>query len=149
MVYTIGEMAEILGVPPSTLRYYDKEGLLPFTERSVGGTRIFKDGDCEWLKIIECLKKTGMQLKDIREFVLMAMRGDETIDARLSLIKNRRDAVEKQISELHDILDTLEFKCWYYETAKRDGTTEHLKNMPTDELPEKYRDIRRRLRGKE
>ena len=57
MVYTIGEMAQMLDVPTSTLRYYDKEGLLPFVERSNGGMRVFKTADYEWLQIIGCLKK--------------------------------------------------------------------------------------------
>lgn len=59
MFYTIGEMAKKMGVAPSTLRYYDKEGLLPFVERSGGGIRMFKGEDIEWLSIIECLKKDG------------------------------------------------------------------------------------------
>ena len=66
MLYTVGEMAKKIGVAPSTLRYYDKEGLLPFVERSEGGMRMFKDADYEFLKIIGCLKSTGMQLKDIK-----------------------------------------------------------------------------------
>jgi len=57
MLYTVGEMAKRLGIAPSTLRFYDKEGLLPFVERSSGGMRMFKDSDYEWLQIIECLKK--------------------------------------------------------------------------------------------
>ena len=68
MVYTVGEMAKRLGVAPSTLRYYDKEGLLPFVERSSGGIRVFKDSDYEWLNVIGCLKKTGMPLKYIKSF---------------------------------------------------------------------------------
>ncbi|MGN1126318.1 MAG: MerR family transcriptional regulator, partial [Ruminococcus sp.] len=80
MLYTIGEMAKRLGVPTSTLRYYDKEGLLPFVERSNGGIRMFKDSDFEWLQIIGCLKKTGMSLSDIKHFIEMAMEGDDTID---------------------------------------------------------------------
>lgn len=144
---TIGEMAKRLGVPASTLRYYDQEGLLPFVERSAGGIRMFKDGDYEWLQIIECLKKTGMQLKDIREFVLMAMEGDATIDARLELIKKQQEAVEAQMEELRQTLNTLDFKCWYYETAKAAGTTDVPRSMTLDQLPEQYREVRRKLRG--
>ena len=69
MIYTVGEMAKKIGVAPSTLRYYDKEGLLPFVERSSGRIRVFKEADYEWLKVIECLKKTGMPLKDIKTFI--------------------------------------------------------------------------------
>ena len=60
MAYTVGEMANIMGVPASTLRYYDKEGLLPFVERTSGGIRMFKEQDYEWMKIIECMKRAGM-----------------------------------------------------------------------------------------
>lgn len=146
MLYTIGEMAKQLGVAPSTLRYYDKEGLLPFVERSEGGMRMFKDSDYEFLKIISCLKATGMQLKDIREFIFLVMKGDETIDARLELFMKRKEEVEKQMAQLQETLDTIHFKCWYYETAKKAGTTDVPDHMGSDELPKELRAIRARLR---
>ena len=66
MAYTVGEIAKMLHVAPSTLRYYDKEGLLPFVERSSGGIRLFKDSDFEWLSMIECMKQTGMPIREIK-----------------------------------------------------------------------------------
>ena len=147
MLYTVGEMAKRLGIAPSTLRYYDKEGLLPFVERSGSGIRMFKDSDYEWLQIIECLKKTGMQLKDIRVFVEMAMEGDDTIEPRLALIRQQREAVLAQIEALLETLRTLDFKCWYYETAKAAGTTDVPREMPLDQLPEELRAVRLKLRG--
>ena len=147
MLYTVGEMAKRIGVAPSTLRYYDKEGLLPFVERSSGGIRMFKDADFEWLQVIECLKKTGMHLVDIKRFIEMAMQGDETIDERLELIVKQKEAVKLQIDDLNATLKTLEFKHWYYETAKNAGTTEIPRNMTLEELPEKYREVRKKLRG--
>ncbi len=147
MFYTVGEMAKKIGLAPSTLRYYDKEGLLPFVERSSSGIRMFKDADFEWLQVIECLKETGMQLCDIKRFVEMAMQGDETIDERLFLIKKQQQAVKEQIDALNETLKTLEFKTWYYETAKAAGTTEIPRNMPLSDLPEEYREIRKKLRG--
>lgn len=147
MLYTVGEMAKRLKVAPSTLRYYDKEGLLPFVERSNSGIRMFKDADFEWLQIINCLKKTGMQLSDIKKFIEMAMEGDSTVDARLELILEQKAVVERQIAELEDILKTLEFKEWYYRTAKEAGTTEVPRNMPPEDLPEELRETRQKLRG--
>ncbi|MDP4119351.1 MAG: MerR family transcriptional regulator [Bacillota bacterium] len=146
MLYTVGEMAKLLGIAPSALRYYDKEGLLPFLERSEGGKRIFKDSDYEGLQVIECLKKTGMQLKDIRDFIHMLMQGDDTIDDRLQLFLKRREEVKRQIADLQDTLDTIDFKCWYYETAKQSGTTALLENMKIEELPEQYQAVRKKLR---
>lgn len=148
MVYTISEMANLLGVAPSTLRYYDKEGLLPFMERSGGGMRVFTDKDYEILKIIHCLKASGMQIKDIREFIRLVSLGDESIDARLELFRKRRLEVEKQMAELRETLDVVNFKCWYYETAQTAGTTAVPDGMTDDELPEDMRQIRARLRSK-
>lgn len=146
MMYTVGEMAKLLGVPTSTLRYYDKEGLLPFVERSPGGMRMFQEKDYEWLQVIGCLKKTGMSLKDIRTYIEMAMQGDETIEPRLRLILQQREAVRAQMAELQKTLDTLDFKCWYYETAKKSGSTSVPRNMLLEEIPEQYRAARITLR---
>lgn len=147
MFYTVGEMAKRLGVAPSTLRYYDKEGLLPFVERSSGGIRMFKDTDFEWLQVIECLKKTGMSLTDIKHFVEMSLQGDDTINERLALIIKQKEAVKAQIDDLNKTFRALEFKEWYYKTAKKAGTTSVPRNMTLDELPEEYRDVRKALRG--
>ena len=146
MLYTVGEMAKLLGIPTSTLRYYDKEGLLPFVERSEGGIRVFKDNDYEWLKIIDCLKKTGMPLKDIKEFILMAIQGDDTIDRRLELVKKQRILMQEKISEMQEMLDMLDFMCWYYETAQKAGTTSVPREMADDEIPPQFVEIRKKLK---
>lgn len=65
------------------LRYYDKEGLLPFVERSSGGIRMFRETDIEWLQVIGCMKKAGMSIRDIRRYIELAMQGDDTIETRL------------------------------------------------------------------
>lgn len=146
MLYTVGEMAKKMGVAPSTLRYYDKEGLLPFVERSEGGMRVFKDVDYEFLKIIGCLKSTGMQLKDIKSFIEMVQRGDDSIDERLELFCKQKAAVEKQLEELQMTMDIVTYKCWYYETAKSAGTTSIPDNMAEDELPSNMKLIRDKIR---
>lgn len=66
MLYTVGEISKRVSIAPSTLRYYDKEGLLPFVERSKSGIRMFKDSDLEWLSIIECLKKQECRLRKLK-----------------------------------------------------------------------------------
>ena len=118
MVYTVGEMARLLNVPASTLRYYDKEGLLPFVERSSGGIRMFKDSDYEWLQVIGCLKKAGMSIRDIRQYILLAMQGDSTIGDRLQMFYAQRERLLEQMEQLRQTLDTLNYKCWFYEQAK-------------------------------
>lgn len=122
MFYTIGKVAKKLNISAYTLRYYDKEGLLPFVERNQNGIRIFKDADFEWLTTIECLKKTGMSIKDIKHFINLCMAGDATIEQRLQLMQQQRQAVLLQIEQMQETLHKLEYKCWYYETAKAAGT---------------------------
>ena len=139
MLYTVGEMAKKLGVTSYTLRYYDKEGLLPFVERSENGIRMFKESDFKWLSIIECLKKTGMPLKDIKRFVDWCMEGDHTIGQRLSLIDQQRDVVREQIAQLEQTLSILEYKHWYYETAQAAGTCSIHEDMPEDKIPPELR----------
>jgi len=140
MIYTIGEISKQLDVAASTLRYYDKEGLLPFVERSSGGMRIFKDEDLSWLQIIECLKKTGMPIKDIKHFIDCCIEGDSKIDERLSIIESQRDAVIKQMKEMQEMLNMLNFKCWYYETAKEAGTCaiHDSDNIQLEKIPKEY-----------
>ena len=79
MPYTIKQAAEIMNVTPTTLRYYDKQGLLPFMERKESGYRVFSDTDIAMLKVIECLKKTGMSIKDIRQFTKWVIMGDDSL----------------------------------------------------------------------
>ena len=106
-MYTIGQVSEMFDLPVSTLRYYDKEGLLPFVGRSSGGIRVFEEKDFEWLRIIECLKKTGMSLKDIREYIELAMQGDATIAQRLEMFRKQKAVLEARMAELQQTMDTL------------------------------------------
>ena len=139
MFYTIGEAAKILGVAPSALRYYDKEGLLPFVERSESGLRMFKESDIDWLKIIECLKATGMPIKGIRRFIECAREGDGTIKERLEILKTQRENVIRQIEEIQAHLEMIDYKVWYYSEALKAGSTEALKDYPEQNIPEKFR----------
>lgn len=145
MLYTVGEIAKVLGIPASTLRYYDQEGLLPFVERSSGGSRMFTDKDYEWLKVIVCLKKSGLSIKNIKAFIDMAVRGDESLAERYELFHARRDAVKEQLKEMQETLDLLEFKCWYYQQAMADGTEENVRSTPLEKMPKQYQKIKEKM----
>lgn len=138
MIYTVGEAARQIDVAASTLRYYDKEGLLPFLERSGGGMRMFKDDDLSWLKTIECLKKTGMPIKDIKHFIDYCMEGDSRIDERLEIIRAQRESVIRQMEEMQSMLDMLSYKCWYYEKAKEVGTCSIHDAIKEEDVPKEF-----------
>ena len=121
MVYTVGEMAKKLDVPASTLRYYDKEGLLPFVERSSGGIRMFRESDFEWLQVIGCMKKAGMSIRDIRQYIELALRGDDTIDTRLKMFTHQRDVLLAQMEEMRHTLETFISGGFHGLHSRRDG----------------------------
>ncbi|MBE6068502.1 MAG: MerR family transcriptional regulator [Clostridium lundense] len=122
MSYTIRQVAEKMGVAVSTLRYYDKEGLLPFVDKKPDGTRIFKDEDFQGLGIIACMKNSGMPIKDIKRYMDLCIEGDNTLKGRLEIFLERKEYVQKQMEELKKVMETIEHKIWYYETAIEAGT---------------------------
>lgn len=122
MTYTIKEVAEKMGVSVPTLRYYDKEGLMPFIEKKENGTRVFKDEDFKGLEIIACMKRSGMPIKDIKRYMDMCMEGDSTLQARLEVFHEREKIVKQQIEELNNIMELIKHKIWYYETAIEAGS---------------------------
>ncbi|WP_026889786.1 MerR family transcriptional regulator [Clostridium beijerinckii] len=122
MKYTIGQVAAKMGVTIPTLRYYDKEGLLPFVDKKPDGTRIFKDEDFQWLEIIACMKNSGMSIKNIKKYMDLCQEGDATLNKRLEIFFERKEAVQKQMEELNKVMETINHKIWYYETAIEAGT---------------------------
>ena len=122
MSYSIKQFAEKIGVTVSTLRYYDKEGLLPFVDKKENGTRVFKEKDFEGLAIITCMKKSGLTIKDIKKYMDLCTEGDNTLKERMEIFLERKKIVQKQIEELNNIMETIDHKIWYYEEAIKAGT---------------------------
>lgn len=122
MTYTIGEVAEKLGITIHTLRYYDDQGLLPFVERSPNGRRIFKERDLMTLNTIKCLKATGLSLKDIKQYITWGAEGISTVPQRYQMFLERKKEVDRQIAELTRVMNTIEGKCKYYQTVLETGS---------------------------
>ena len=139
-MYTIGQVAEMFGLPISTLRYYDKQGLFPHMER-VSGIRRFSETEIEALRVIECLKKAGMEIRDIKQFMDWCAEGPSTYPQRKAMFEERKAHMEAEIAHMNQALDMLKFKCWYYAQAIRDGNEERLTDMIPDKLPEEIRAI--------
>lgn len=114
MGYTIAQAAEKSNLSAYTLRYYDKEGLLPFVERSASGYREFSDEDLEWLALIACLKKTGMPIRQIREVIELTVEGERTIPKRLAILEQHRKTVLEQIAALQKHLEKIDCKIACY-----------------------------------
>ena len=133
MSYTIQQVARMTGISASTLRYYDKEGLLPFLARNAAGYRIFNELDLAMLQVLQCLKMTGMPVSEIKQFTQWVRQGDGTLRQRQEMFQKRRGAVQAQIDSLNKALNVIEHKCEYYRKAVEAGTESHLRGK--DSLP--------------
>jgi DNA-binding transcriptional MerR regulator len=119
-MYSINEVAAICDVTAHTLRFYDKEGLLPFVGRNGAGNRIFSDGDLLLVKVICCLKNTGMPIKDIKKYIELIMDGDATRGTRRSMMIEHRKEVLRQMDELKKNLNIIDLKVAMYDTNNMD-----------------------------
>lgn len=124
MRYTIGQVAKKLGLTAHTLRYYDKEGLLPFVKKGSSGARVFEDDDIDWLLILDCLKATGMQLKDIKKYMDLCLEGDSTLQERLNMFERQKERIEEQRQQLNRYMEKVEFKIAYYKEAVKTGSVD-------------------------
>ena len=138
-MYTIGEVSEMFGLPISTLRYYDKQGLFPGMVRQ-SGIRKFSDTEIEALRVIACLKKSGLEIKDIKKFMDWCVEGASTYPQRKELFEKQKESLEAEIAHMNQVLDMLKFKCWYYEQAIQDGSEDAVKTLIPDRLPDNIRE---------
>ena len=133
-MYTIGQVSEMLNIPVSTLRYYDKEGLFPGMKRE-SGIRKFSDNEINALRVIECLKVSGLEIREIKQFMEWTTEGSATYQQRKQLFETRLKKVEEEMNNLQNTMDMLKYKCWYYETAIQDGNEERIRSLLPDNLP--------------
>lgn len=137
-MYTIGQVSEMFGLPVSTLRYYDKEGLFPDMQRS-SGIRKFDEKELEAIRVIECLKKSGLEIKDIKHFMALCAEGSSTYPQRRELFLQREEHMKAELARMNRVLDMIRYKCWYYEQAIHDGNEERLAAMSPEDMPPEIR----------
>lgn len=134
--FTVKQIADRTGLPVSTLRYYDKEGLTPQVKRSCGGARQYTEEDVCWLELIGCLKHSGMALPDIRSFMGMCREGEDAANERKKVLLKQKELLEKQIACLQCSLELIDYKLAHYKeigvfVAKRQGDS----GTPDDAKP--------------
>ncbi|WP_232229224.1 MerR family transcriptional regulator [Paenibacillus zanthoxyli] len=116
--YTIGQVAEKSNLSIHTLRYYEKEGILPFIKRNESGIRIYEDEHIEWLKFICCLRDTGMSISQLKEFVELTVQGDATIEERIQMLELQKKTVQDQVNTLMSYIGMIDFKIDRYSKEK-------------------------------
>jgi DNA-binding transcriptional MerR regulator len=115
VAYSIAEVAELTDLTPDTLRYYERDGLmLRPVGRSATGHRRYTDGDLTWINLLNCLRGTGMPIRDIRRYAELVRTGDGTEQARLDLLRAHRVQVLAQLAEVQEHLGAIDRKIGIY-----------------------------------
>lgn len=120
MNYTIKEVSERFDLSPHTLRYYEKEGLLPAIERDANGIRLYSDTDLEWLQLVCCMRATGMSISYIKNYIDLCRMGTDTISERRQIILNQKEIIEGELKKYKELLKMVNRKLNHYdEIAKK------------------------------
>ena len=114
LTYSIGEFSKIVGLSEHTLRFYEKEGLIK-VNRDENNVRVYSDKDKLWVETLLHLKKSGMSLKDMKQFIMWGYMGDETMEERLALLKNHRKKVVEEFEKIRQSIEFLDTKINFYE----------------------------------
>lgn len=117
---SIREAAAKFNIPESTLRYYEKKGLLPLIERDEAGRRLFSEVQMALLQTVLCLKNTNMPISGIKQYMDWVVEGESTIPLRLEMMRNHRQAVLAEISLMTESLKGIDFKIVRYSTEIRE-----------------------------
>lgn len=114
-MYSIRDIEKITGLTASTLRYYEKEGILPTIERDNINRRRYSDDELEWIKLVIALRDTGMSMEMIKEYIQLLYNGDDTLNKRRELLLEHKKKVEKEISLTLAHLEKINRKIAIYE----------------------------------
>ena len=129
MNYTIKQVSEMTGLSISTIRYYDKEGLLPDLQRKESGYRIFSNQDLKAIDLIECFKESGLTIREIRHFMSLVKQGDVTLAERLAIFQTHIARLEEKLAAVQNALDHSRRTLVFYEIAAKTGSEETAKDL--------------------
>ncbi|MDO4576085.1 MAG: MerR family transcriptional regulator [Planctomycetia bacterium] len=113
--YTVKDVAEIMNLTPYAVRYYDNSGLIPGIQRANANVRLFSDYSLSWLRLVHCLRTTGLSVEGVRHYINLCLQGDSTIPERAAMIFQQEKVLRDQIRELKKQMEVLKYKKAYYE----------------------------------
>ncbi|MDR1038458.1 MAG: MerR family transcriptional regulator [Deltaproteobacteria bacterium] len=112
----ISEVSRRLGLTADTLRYYEKEGLIPPVPRTRGGARDYGEKEFGWIEFIKCMRGAGIEVEALAEYVRLYQAGDSTVQARKQILIDQRVKIAARLAEIQATLDRLDMKIEHYES---------------------------------
>lgn len=132
---TIAEVCKKYDITADTLRYYERIGLIPRVPRTSGGIRDYDEESCNWIELMKCMRKAGVEIEALIEYVALFRQGDGTIEARKNILIEQRVRLEERMADMQRSLDTLNLKIKRYESGQM--TTEKMLKRMQDEKRQK------------
>lgn len=118
---TIREVSEKYDISSDTLRYYERIGMIPEVTRTASGIRDYQESDLSWVELVICMRKAGVSVESLIEYVKMCMQGDTTFSARLHLLQEEKEKLEEQRSQLETAMKRFDYKISRYQKAVDTG----------------------------
>lgn len=128
-MYSAKEAAEITGLSTATLRYYEKEQLLPQIARTNQKYRQYTDTDIEWIRMIQCLRMANVPIRTIKQYIALLIQGGETMEERYRMVQEYTKDIENQICDLQNALALTQSKLTFYENLLEDPLYKSLTYM--------------------
>ena len=121
---TIAEVSKKYQISADTLRYYEKEGLIPYVSRTEGGVRKYTEEDCARIGFIKCMRSAGLSIEVLKQYFELFAKGKRTLKARRDLLAMEREKLKAKMAELQDTLKRLDYKISVYDKALKSPTKE-------------------------
>ena len=112
---TIAEVSKKYNLTQDTIRYYEKEGLIPTVPRTESGIRNFDEESCNWIEFIKCMRNAGLEIEVLKEYVKLFREGKSTVAKRKELLEKQREKLLQKQRNINETLERLNYKINLYD----------------------------------
>lgn len=128
LMYTMMQACREVDMTYQTLKFYCNQGLVPNVKRDKNNRRIFDEHDIAWIRNLVCLKRCGMSIDEMREYLELCLQGEASIPERKEILAKKREALVEKIAEVQASIDFIDWKQGFYDGVLA-GTTEYCSNL--------------------
>ena len=114
-MYTMMQVCRETNMTYETLKYYCNEGLVPNVKRDSNNRRVFDQRDVKWIQDLVCLKKCGMSIQEMKEYLALCLQGESTIMKRKEILSRKQEMLRESIRELENSIDYIDWKQNFYD----------------------------------
>ncbi|WP_195266450.1 MerR family transcriptional regulator [Clostridium sp. 1001275B_160808_H3] len=127
-MYSMKDVCKQVNMSYETLKYYCNEGLIPNVKRDERNYRVFDDKDISWIKSLTCLKKCGMGITEMKQYVALCLDGESTIPKRKDILEKKKKTLLDKLQEINDCIDFINTKQQFYDDVL-DGKIKYISNL--------------------